>query len=123
MAYEWTTDDFWRVTPGCTIHDGDRQREIGDIEDFGTSYARMAFNHFTAVYLRDLDPSTIAPPTLATLNRMAVESFGERGHVTTLRGPIDVCTWDDFGRHCERATFYEPDAARECARWLAARGR
>ena len=73
--------------------------------------------------LENCDPASIQPPTLATLNRMAVESFGEQSHVSDLRGFVEVFRRDEFGRLQERAAFYGADAARECARWLAARGR
>ena len=80
------------------------------------------------------DAATLLPPTLATLNRLAVESFGEgasvkvkdswtAGGVGTMPAFVTVTVPGKGFRTAEFVAHDVGDAARECARWLAARGR
>ena len=130
MAYEWTKKQIAQLTVGCTVMaefdvTGEAEpREIAKVYNVtkrGTFKAKCLQG--LVMVSDEMNPSTIQPPSLATLNRMAVESFGEQSHVSDLRGFVEVFRRDEFGRLQERAAFYGADAARECARWLAARGR
>jgi hypothetical protein len=125
MAYEWTDDDRARLTAGCSAeYDGER-REVVSWEgpDWAGRYrVRLEGSTF---WLGDIDPASIAPPTLATLNRMAAERLGD-GAVVYVSDDCELTVQHDrsgfAASFCSRADR-GATAARECAQWLAARGR
>ena len=132
--FTWTQEQLRQVGPGCTLvyvdPNGERvQAEVAGVErvcgelwiDMRGGLGNDCESHF--------DPSTLRAPTLATLNRMAVESFGEGAEIlqNDADHTIAVLAVRPVYGQCLVAQFYAEDdggdAARECARWLAARGR
>ena len=80
---------------------------------------------FTGWGLENCDPASIQAPTLATLNRMAVEDFGEGASVEYVGACFVGCLrvkLPDGGRVTFDLSADDEDT-RECARWLAARGK
>ena len=129
--FTWTIDDKAKLTPGCSleyvgangretvVYLHDAEREEGRRAAIWGWAGRGTFSALLDAH----DPSTIAPPTLATLNRMAVETFGEGARVNEKASTAYSTRYEVHDANELRAMFMNTDAARECARWLAARGR
>ena len=135
--FTWTDEDRAKLTVGCTVEwVGAEGRERVEY------VRRFVRNERDVIETRDCppgetfafgmldchDPQSIQPPSLATLTRMAVESFGEGasvvqedwdGECASMQVLVMSERLDGNVVHAE----FHVDAARECARWLAARGR
>ena len=127
MAHEWKKEQIAQLTVGCTVMAEFDVTGEAEPREIAKVYNVSKRGTFKAKCLRglvmvsdEMNPSTIRPPTLATLNRMAVEAFGDRSRVKRYDdGDVVVSRPGGF----MAAFFCDPDASRECALWLAARGR
>ncbi len=129
MTYEWTKEQLAKLTPGCSVMvDEDRRLVMGTFEEESVfvqgDYAELDSDEYE---LTVIDPSTIEPPSMETLQRWAEAKLGEGAVVlrnsergVSVESPGVSGTWLQRVLDLDYAEFRGPNAARHCAIWLHA---